>query len=121
MKDTKYSRKDFLKKAALATGTAVIGTQMAAANAINISSGNTTLNADEMLFLKEYSAWLKAFNRFVHLRNQNPMDVENNKQLMALSAEAEVRKPLLEKYMQNPIFAQQFNHITEDITQNITS
>ncbi len=119
MKDNKYTRKVFLKKAGLASGAVIIGSQLLANTKITATTASETLNESELLFLKEYATWLKEFNRFVHLRHLNPTNLENNKRLMVLSAEAETRKPKLELLMQKPAFAQSFNHITQDITNNI--
>jgi hypothetical protein len=38
---------------------------------------------------------------------------------MELSAEAELRKPLLEKFMQDEIFSTYFNFFTKDISATI--
>ena len=70
-------------------------------------------------FLKEYEAWLKEFQGFVAKRNENPLDVQNNKRLMELSAESDKRKTVLELYMKDPKFADYFNQITKDITNSI--
>jgi hypothetical protein len=109
------SRKDFLKKLALGIGSMVVPE--------NAQSNNTQeeikLTHEQIDFLKNYENWLVHFREYVNKRNIDPLNFENNKKLMELSAEAESRKPTLEKYMQDEIFALYFNHITKEITEAI--
>jgi len=78
------------------------------------------LNENERVFLQEYTAWLAEFQGYVKRRNENPDDVENHKQLMKLTAEADKRKPQLEVYMQHTVFSKYFTSITNDLTQSIS-
>lgn len=78
-----------------------------------------SLSEEQLEFLAEYEAWLGDFHKYVKKRNVEPLNIENNKHLMELSAEAETRKPMLEEYMEDIVFATVFNKITEDISNEI--
>ena len=110
----KHSRKDFLKRMGLTiTGAA------ATVSGFGNYEKDTELIEEQKEFLKEYEAWLKEFRSFVAKRNENPIDVKNNKRLMELSAQSDKRKSTLELYMKDPKFAGYFNQITKDITESI--
>lgn len=78
-----------------------------------------TLNDEQMEFLVEYEGWLTEFHSYIKKRNIEPLNVENNKRLMELSAEAEHRKVKLETYMKDILFLTVFNKITEEISKEI--
>lgn len=115
MSDTKHNRKDFLKR----LGVTVVGTAVAA-TAMGANVEGSDLIDGQKQFLNEYEDWLKEFNAFVKKRNINPLDIENNKRLMELSAESEGRRTTLELYMKDPKFVKHFNRITEDVTKEIS-
>lgn len=78
-----------------------------------------TLNDEQLIFLEEYEGWLSDFHGFIKRRNSDPFNVENNKRLMELSAEAETRKEKLEELMEDVVFATVFNKITEEVSKEI--
>jgi hypothetical protein len=109
------SRKEFIKKLALGIGAIVVpGTSKS-----NDFDEINKLSDEQIDFLKEYEEWLVHFQEYVRQRNIDPFNMENNKRLMELSAEAEGRKTLLEKHMQDDVFALYFNHITKELTEAI--
>jgi hypothetical protein len=110
------SRKDFFRKMGLVAGTVIA---MPLNNAFANFKNDDDLSAEKKQFLSEYQQWLLDFHQFVEKRNQNPLDIGNNKRLMELSAQADKRKPTLEKHMKDPQFSDYFNKITNDITQAI--
>jgi 4-alpha-glucanotransferase len=116
MKGNKISRKDFLKGMGLALG-AAFATKFA--GAAEFSGKKPKLSSEKETFISEYTRWLKEFNRFVEIRNQDETNIENNKKLMQLSEQAESFRPKLEKYMEDPEFASYFNYITQQITEKI--
>lgn len=77
------------------------------------------LSDEQLDFLRDYESWLTNFDSFIETRNSDPFNIANNKKLMELSAEAETRKPVLEKYMQDEVFAAYFNFITKKISEKI--
>jgi hypothetical protein len=109
------SRKEFIKKLAFGIG-GIIVPENDKSNDINDIS---KLSDEQIDFLKEYEEWLVHFQEYVKQRNIDPADMENNKSLMELSAKAESRKPLLEKFMQDDLFSLYFNHITKEISEAI--
>ncbi|MFA6401880.1 MAG: hypothetical protein WCX31_09685 [Salinivirgaceae bacterium] len=110
------SRKDFFRKMGLVAGTAIV----MPLNSVFASFNNDVELSDEKKqFLSEYQQWLLDFHQFVEKRNRNPLDIENNKHLMELSAQADKRKPTLEKNMKDSRFADYFNKITNEITESI--
>lgn len=113
---TTYTRKNFLKIFGLGIGAALTATVSPLYAAID---ENTKVDTEKKDFLKEYSDWLTEFQHFVNKRNINAEDIDNNKRLMELSAQAEQRKPMLENFMKNEEFALLFNRITVDITTSI--
>jgi hypothetical protein len=109
-------RKEFFKKIGLGVGI----TMAASLGSVYANfEEDADLDSEQKEFLSEYESWLKEFQQFVHKRNENVTDTENNLRLMELSALAEKRKPMLEKYMKNEVFANYFNSITEEITSAI--
>jgi hypothetical protein len=110
------SRKDFFKKIGLGIGVAAV-TPLNRVFAGHLE--DDTLSSEKKQFLTEYQKWLHDFHLFVEKRNQNNLDMDNNKRLMELSSQAESRKPVLESYMKDTHFADYFNKITADITQRI--
>lgn len=110
------SRKQFLRRVGIGAGIALFTpVQQLMANQLNESN----LDTERIDFLIAYEQWLVNFQQFVEQRNRNPLDVENNLRLMELSKQAEVHKPVLEKYMKNPEFASYFNEITKRVSQSI--
>lgn len=110
------SRKDFFRKIGLVAGTAIA---MPLSSVFASFKNDEDLSDEKKQFLSEYQQWLLDFHRFVEKRNQNPLDIENNKRLMELSSQADKRKPILEKHMKDSRFVNYFNKITNDITQSI--
>ncbi len=104
------SRKAFLKR---------FGFNLSNSEEKHVQTEVVTLTDEQTDFLSEYTAWLEEFHKYVKMRNKLPFDLENNKKLMELSAEAEARKPLLEKHMDDILFATAFKKITEDISKEI--
>lgn len=86
----------------------------------SIVEENNSLNEQQKQFLKEYTSWLTRFQAFVVKRNKNPFDMENQKQLMNISAEAEKRRSALEIHMNDQFFSDTFNSITQKITEAIS-
>jgi hypothetical protein len=78
-----------------------------------------TLNDEQIEFLFEYEGWLTEFHSYIKKRNIEPLNVDNNKRLMELSAEAEQRKDILEIYMEDILFSTVFNKITEEVSNEI--
>lgn len=117
MSDSKLNRKNFLKTVGLGLGAMAVGAPSAFASYID----DDALSSDKKMFLGEYESWLKEFQGFVTKRNEDSLDMDNNKRLMALSKEAEQRKPQMERFMEDQKFADYFNKITVDITNAITS
>ena len=114
MSDNNQSRKDFLKRIGLSiTGAALSVSAIAGYNE------DTGLIAEQKEFLNDYEQWLKEFHGYVKKRNKNPLDSENNKRLMKLSAESDKRKTRLELYMKDKKFSNYFNKITREITESI--
>lgn len=107
-------RKTFFKYLGLGTGAALT------AGSMPLQAHTEELNKEHLTFLKEYAQWLKEFNRFILSRTENPDNYKNNQRLMALSKEAEKRKPKLEQLMKDPVFKQHFDFITEEVTNGIT-
>ena len=116
MKNSTISRKEFFKRLGLTAG-AVVAAGIAPAFAGFAT--DQSLSDDKKAFLAEYEAWLSEFHEFVKKRNLDPENLENNKRLMELSAEAEKRKPTLERYMTDETFARYFESITSHITDAI--
>lgn len=106
-------RKTFFKYLGLGTGAALT------AGTMPVQANTEELNQEHMTFLKEYAQWLKEFNRYILSKNQHPDNFDNNKKLMELSAEAEKRKPTLEKFMEDANFKKHFEFVTEEITNSI--
>lgn len=110
-------RKDFFKNMGLGLGATLIAP-------INRTYGNISdaekLSDEQKEFVNEYEAWLNEFQSFINKRNSDDTDVDNNKRLMELAAEAEKRKAKLEHYMQDENFAQYFNNISESVKNNIS-
>lgn len=75
---------------------------------------------EQKQFLQTYTLWLAEFQVFVKKRNGNPFDIENNKRLMKLSADADGRKEQLENHMTDPIFSKHFNQITKELSELIS-
>lgn len=107
------SRKEFLKKLILGIGGVI--TPETVKNS-SLEQEILKLTDEQLDFLQEYEAWLKNFHEYVTKRNSAPFDIENNKKLMELSADAEKRKPALEKFMLDPLFASYFNYISKETT-----
>jgi len=107
------SRKEFLKKLILGIGGVITPETVKSSS---LEQEVLKLTDEQLDFLQEYEAWLKNFHEYVTKRNSAPFDIENNKKLMELSAEAEKRKPALEKFMLDPLFASYFNYITKETT-----
>ena len=112
------SRIDFFRELGLNAGASLADSLD---NLFNGISNDQKLTEEKKQLLLEYQEWLIHFHAFVIKRNQNPLDINNNKRLMELSVEAEKRKPTLEKYMKDPQFAQHFIRVTDEITQVINS
>lgn len=110
------SRKDFFRKMGLVAGTSIV---MPLNNVFAGFKTDVELSDEKKQFLSEYQQWLLEFHGFVEKRNQNPLDIENNKRLMQLTMQADNRKPTLEKHMRDARFADYFSKITNDITQSI--
>lgn len=87
--------------------------------ALNEETEIVSLDEEQLEFLVEYETWLKEFHTYVKKRNLEPFNVENNKRLMELSAEAEQRKQKLETYMEDILFSTVFNKITEAVSKEI--
>lgn len=109
-------RKDFFKTIANKVGDKLVRKIDAVQQ---IVEEEPDLSEDQKQFLKTYTDWLSEFQIFVNKRNSNPFDIENNKRLMNLSADAEKRKIQLEDYMNDAIFSNHFNRITLEITELI--
>lgn len=116
MSEKKITRKDFLKSMGLAFG-AVITSKVAGAS--EFSGKKPELDDEKQQFIDHYIKWLKEFNHFLEIRQQNESDPVNHKRLMELSEQAETFRPKLEKYMENDNFAAYFNYITKDISEKI--
>jgi len=116
MENNTISRKEFFKKIGLTAGAAVA---VGIAPAFAGFSNDNSLSVEKKEFLTEYEAWLKEFHEFVKKRNIDPENLANNKRLMELSAEAEKRKPTLERFMADEHFARYFESITSHITDAI--
>jgi hypothetical protein len=117
MNKTRQSRKEFLKKLGISFSGTAISTAALAQN----YQDDLDLIDEQKKFLNDYEQWLKEFQEFISRRTNNPMDIENNKKLMKLSAQSESRKTKLEIYMKDPRFAKYFNKITKDISDSINN
>ena len=104
------SRKDFLRR---------FGFKSSDDNKEDDEVEVVKLTDEQTTFLKEYSEWLEEFHSYVKKRNKDPFNVENNKRLMELSQEAEQRKPILEKFMEDAVFKTVYNDITEKVSADI--
>lgn len=85
----------------------------------NDSINNEKLSSDKQEFLEKYALWLKDFGNFVESRNPDTFDIEQNKKIMELASKIEKEKETLENYMQDPIFANEFNLLTKEISSSI--
>ncbi len=110
-------RKDFFRKIGLGVG-ATVATSLTSVFA-NFEEDDS-LTTEQKEFLGDYKNWLTEFQLFVNNRNNDVADTNNNLKLMELSAQAEKRKPALEVFMKDRVFANYFNTITQEITENIT-
>lgn len=111
------NRKDFFKVIVNSVGDKVVQKMDEVQQMVD---DEPQLTDEQKQFLQSYAQWLTKFQVFVKKRNTNPFDIENNKRLMQLSADAESRKELLETHMADAIFSKHFNSITQELTELIS-
>jgi len=114
MSDKLHGRKEFLKKLSK-----VIPGALAEASGIAAYANDDDLIDEQKEFLTDYTVWLAEFQTYVAKRNENPLNIENNKKLMDLTAQQNDKKTTLEMYMKDPKFSKYFNEITREITEAI--
>ena len=85
----------------------------------NVTNNIKVLSLEKREFLEKYSIWLKEFGKFVTTKNPNTFDIEQNKKIMELAAKIKKEKDMLEAYMIDPVFADEFNELTKDISSAI--
>lgn len=78
-----------------------------------------TLTEEQADFLKEYELWLTEFNEIIIKVKTGSNSYSDNVRLMNHVSKVENHKPILEKFMEDPIFAAYFNHISSSVTNNI--
>lgn len=111
MKEKKESRKAFLKR----FGFKLFEESNSSEQEVEI----VTLTQEQADFLNAYTTWVEEFHLYIKKRSVDPLNSSNNKRLMELSAEAEERKPILEKHMEDELFATAFNYITSEVSKDI--
>lgn len=116
-RDLNMNRKDFFKNIAH-TITDSVAQKIDKVN--SFVEDEPQLSEEKKSFLTNYTQWLTEFQVFVLKRNESPFNIENNKKLMALSADADKRKVELEKNMTDPIFSDCFNRITKEVSDIIS-
>ncbi|MFC0875397.1 hypothetical protein ACE01N_02330 [Saccharicrinis sp. FJH2] len=117
MANDKQSRKSFLKRIGLTLGAAAVA-QLATASDIGYMKDDK-LNDVQKDFLQTYEKWLGEFHGFVKKQKADFTNLENNKKLMALSAEAEEWKKQLEVHMLDERFSRYHEKITRKVTEEI--
>lgn len=121
MSNTKQSRKDFLKRLGLGLGAATIAgaaTSDAQASPIDVLNSNE-LTKEQKEFMVDYEEWLSRFHSFVRKRKIDREDPEVQKELFAISGEADKYRNDMDDYMQDPVFAKYFDKITKQIVEDI--
>lgn len=117
-KRNNHSRKDFIKKTALALGFASVATVGAFAS--QKEERIAKLPADQQQFIRLYKQWLNRFKTCAEIQKTEPNNVVNNKTLMKLADESRMWNGQLRHYMADPIFSAYFAKFTAKTTEQIS-
>jgi hypothetical protein len=121
MSENKSNRREFLTKLGLVVGAATLSaTGVSGINRVTNSEENQfNLTPDQSKFMVVYEKWLTEFHDMAKFQKQDSKHLENNKKLMALSAEAEKWQKQLHVFMEDENFAAYQKMITEKVTATI--
>ena len=112
------NRRRFLTKLGMTLGVTLTGsTIVEGANAP--SSGKMSITAGQNAFMQNYERWMDVFIEVIKIQKKEPMNLENNKRIVALSDEAKAFQSELTGYMKEDNFARYYMVATERMTLEI--
>lgn len=112
------NRRRFLTKLGMTLGVTLTGsTIVQGANAP--SAGEMSITAGQNAFMQNYERWMDDFIEVIKIQKKEPMNLENNKRIVALSDEAKAFQSELTEYMKEDNFARYYMVATERMTLEI--
>jgi hypothetical protein len=112
------NRRRFLTKLGMTLGVTLTGgTIVEGANAP--SAGKMSITAEQNAFMQNYERWMDDFIEVIKIQKKEPMNLENNKKIVALSDEAKAFQSELTGYMKEDNFARYYMVATERMTLEI--
>lgn len=109
------NRRRFLTKLGLTLGVSLTGTVVLQGEEV-ATTKDMALSSDQQLFMSNYERWMDDFIKVIKVQKQEPMNLENNKKIVALSEEAKVFQQELMGYMKDENFARYYMIATERMT-----
>lgn len=109
------NRRRFLTKLGMTLGVTLAGTAVMQGEEI-ATTKELTLSGDQQLFMSNYERWMDDFIEVIKVQKLEPMNLENNKKIVALSDEAKVFQQELMGYMKDENFARYYMIATERMT-----
>lgn len=117
MPETQASRRKFIKIIGVSAGATVASTT-AFAGLINHTEIHK-LNPEQKEFMLNYEKWMDEFIDAIRIKKKEPGNLENNKNMMALTERAATWKPTLTEYMKDKTFALSYQFAIERTTKEI--
>lgn len=117
MSDQASSRRKFLQVLGMSAGASLLGTSALAAFVHH--EDILRLNPEQQAFMNRYGAWMDAFIVVIRTRKENPGNMENEKNMMVLSEQAEKMQPELTEFLKNKDFALIYKASIERMSKEI--
>lgn len=103
MSNYETNRRKFMKNIGLATGGAIVGSNVMANTLPN--GDIKKLNPEQQEFMGRYGKWMDDFSEVIRLQKKDPFNAEYKSMMDALTIEAGEFKPELSKHMKDQTFS----------------
>lgn len=113
------TRRDFMRKLGLTLGASlVVGSTEIRASVIE-KKDKFTLLPEQHQFMERYESWMDEFIVLIRRQTTHPMDIDNNRKIVALSEQAKGWQKQMVDFMKDENFARYFMTVSERMTREI--
>ena len=118
MSEMEQSRRRFLSKLGLTTGTLLVTASGLSAQ-IAEKAEEIKLSPEHRKFMDMYEKWLEEFTDMIRVQKIHPEDMKNNMRLMELTDQSKSWQSQLTEYMTDTNFAKYYLIVTQKVTNEI--